>query len=295
MQNYFTPDIETASRDYLTAIQSARLIKMVENCYKHVPFYKQKFDEIGLLPGDIKSIADITKLPFTIKQDLRDNYPFGLFAVPKEKLVRVHASSGTTGKQTVVGYTKHDISIWSESAARALSAAGATKGDYIHISYGYGLFTGGLGLHYAAEKLGATAIPVSSGNTNRQMQILQDFGSDIICCTPSYAMYIGESLKAAGVDSTKLPLRVGIFGAEAGVKICARKSKGHLISKLMIFTVFQKLQDPASLLNALSKTVCILTKIIFIPRLLILIRLKFCRTEYSASLCLRALGKKLFL
>lgn len=215
MQNYFTPDIETASRDYLTAIQSARLIKMVENCYKHVPFYKQKFDEIGLLPGDIKSIADITKLPFTIKQDLRDNYPFGLFAVPKEKLVRVHASSGTTGKQTVVGYTKHDISIWSESAARALSAAGATKGDYIHISYGYGLFTGGLGLHYAAEKLGATAIPVSSGNTNRQMQILQDFGSDIICCTPSYAMYIGESLKAAGVDSTKLPLRVGIFGAEA--------------------------------------------------------------------------------
>ena len=126
MQNYFTPDIETASRDYLTAIQSARLIKMVENCYKHVPFYKQKFDEIGLLPGDIKSIADITKLPFTIKQDLRDNYPFGLFAVPKEKLVRVHASSGTTGKQTVVGYTKHDISIWSESAARALSAAGAT-------------------------------------------------------------------------------------------------------------------------------------------------------------------------
>lgn len=151
MQNYFTPDIETASRDYLTAIQSARLIKMVENCYKHVPFYKQKFDEIGLLPGDIKSIADITKLPFTIKQDLRDNYPFGLFAVPKEKLVRVHASSGTTGKQTVVGYTKHDISIWSESAARALSAAGATKGDYIHISYGYGLFTGGLGLHYAAE------------------------------------------------------------------------------------------------------------------------------------------------
>lgn len=135
MQNYFTPDIETASRDYLTAIQSARLIKMVENCYKHVPFYKQKFDEIGLLPGDIKSIADITKLPFTIKQDLRDNYPFGLFAVPKEKLVRVHASSGTTGKQTVVGYTKHDISIWSESAARALSAAGATKGDYIHISY----------------------------------------------------------------------------------------------------------------------------------------------------------------
>lgn len=215
MQNYFTPDIETASQGYLRALQSARLIKMVENCYKNVPFYKKKFDDAGILPGDIKSINDITKLPFTVKQDLRDNYPFGLFAVPKENLVRIHASSGTTGKQTVVGYTEHDVNIWSESAARALSAAGATKGDYVHVSYGYGLFTGGLGLHYGTEKLGATAIPVSSGNTQRQMQILQDFGSNILCCTPSYAMYLGESLQAAGVDSSKLPLRAGIFGAEA--------------------------------------------------------------------------------
>lgn len=212
---YFNPDVELASRDYLRAVQSARLIKMVENCYNNVPFYKKKFDEIGLLPGDIKSIDDITKLPFTIKQDLRDNYPFGLFAVPNEKLVRIHASSGTTGKQTVVGYTQHDIDVWAEGAARAIVAAGGTKGDKIHVSYGYGLFTGGLGLHYGAEKLGATAIPVSSGNTHRQMQILQDFGSDILCCTPSYAMFIGESLKAAGVDSSKIPLRAGIFGAEA--------------------------------------------------------------------------------
>lgn len=215
MQNYFTPEVETASRNYLRALQSARLIKMVENCYEHVPFYRKKFDEIGLLPGDIKSIEDITKLPFTVKQDLRDNYPFGLFAVPKEDLVRVHASSGTTGKQTVVGYTKHDVDVWSEGAARALTAAGGTKGDYVHVSYGYGLFTGGLGLHYGAERLGATAIPVSSGNTKRQIQILQDFGSNILCCTPSYAMFIGESLREAGVDSSKLPLRAGIFGAEA--------------------------------------------------------------------------------
>lgn len=215
MQNYFTPDIETASQDYLRALQSARLIKMVENCYKNIPFYKKAFDDAGILPGDIKSIGDITKLPFTVKQDLRDNYPFGLFAVSKEKLVRIHASSGTTGKQTVVGYTNHDVDIWSESAARALSAAGATKGDYVHVSYGYGLFTGGLGLHYGAEKLGATAIPVSSGNTQRQMQIMQDFGSNILCCTPSYAMYLGESLNEAGVDTSKLPLRAGIFGAEA--------------------------------------------------------------------------------
>lgn len=212
---YFNPDIELASRDYLRAVQSARLIKMVENCYNNVPFYKKKFDDIRLLPGDIKSIDDITKLPFTIKQDLRDNYPFGLFAVPNEKLVRIHASSGTTGKQTVVGYTQHDVDVWAEGAARAIVAAGGTKGDKIHVSYGYGLFTGGLGLHYGAEKLGATAIPVSSGNTHRQMQILQDFGSDILCCTPSYAMFIGESLKAAGVDSSKIPLRAGIFGAEA--------------------------------------------------------------------------------
>lgn len=214
-QSYFNSDIELASRDYLRAIQSARLIKMVENCYNNVPFYKKKFDEIGILPGDIKSIDDITQLPFTVKQDLRDNYPFGLFAVPNENLVRIHASSGTTGKQTVVGYTQHDVDVWAEGAARAIVAAGGTKGDKIHVSYGYGLFTGGLGLHYGAEKLGATAIPVSSGNTHRQIQILQDFESDILCCTPSYAMFIGESLKAEGVDSANLPLRAGIFGAEA--------------------------------------------------------------------------------
>ena len=215
MANYFNPEIETASRDYLRALQSARLIKMVENCYKNVPFYKKKLDDMGLKPEDIKSIDDITKLPFTIKQDLRDNYPFGLFAVPREKLVRIHASSGTTGKQTVVGYTEGDIENWAEGAARAIVAVGGTKSDYIHISYGYGLFTGGLGLHYGAEKLGATAIPVSSGNTKRQVQILQDFGSNIICCTPSYAMFIGETLKEMEIDSSTLPLRAGIFGAEA--------------------------------------------------------------------------------
>lgn len=213
-QNYFNPDIELASRDYLHAIQSAKLIKMVERCYNNVPFYKKKFDEIGLKPGDIRSIDDITKLPFTVKQDLRDNYPFGLFAVPREELTRIHASSGTTGKQTVVGYTQHDIDVWSDGAARALAAAGAHKDDYIHVSYGYGLFTGGLGLHYGAEKLGATAVPVSSGNTKRQIQIMQDFGSNILCCTPSYAMFLGESVKAAGIDSKTLPLRAGVFGAE---------------------------------------------------------------------------------
>ena len=214
MDRYFNPEIETASREYLWALQSARLIKMVHNAYDHVPFYQKKFDEIGLLPGDIKTIDDITKLPFTVKQDLRDNYPFGLFAVPKDRLVRIHASSGTTGKQTVVGYTQNDIDVWAEGDARAWTAAGATKTDSIHVSYGYGLFTGGLGLHYGAEKMGATAIPVSSGNTKRQVQILQDFGSDLLCCTPSYAMFIGETVNRMGIDPTTLPLRAGLFGPE---------------------------------------------------------------------------------
>ena len=213
--NYFEPDLETAPRDVLHWIQSRRLVKMVENCYNNVPLYKKRFDEMGLLPGDIKSIDDIHKLPFTYKTDLRDNYPFGMIAVPKEQLVRIHASSGTTGKQTVVGYTKNDIDVWAKGAARALVAAGATKSDYIHVSYGYGLFTGGLGLHYGAEMLGATAIPVSSGNTKRQVDILRDYGSDFLCCTPSYAMYIGETVRDMGIDPKTLKLRGGIFGAEA--------------------------------------------------------------------------------
>ena len=213
--NYFEPDLETAPREVLHWIQSRRLVKMVENCYNNVPLYKKRFDEMGLLPGDIKSIDDIHKLPFTYKTDLRDNYPFGMIAVPKEQLGRIHASSGTTGKQTVVGYTKNDIDVWAKGAARALVAAGATKSDYIHVSYGYGLFTGGLGLHYGAEMLGATAIPVSSGNTKRQVDILRDYGSDFLCCTPSYAMYIGETVRDMGIDPKTLKLRGGIFGAEA--------------------------------------------------------------------------------
>lgn len=210
----FQPEIECASRDYLHAVQSARLIKMVKNAYNHVPFYKKLLDDHGVSPNDIHSIDDITKLPFTVKQDLRDNYPFGLFAVPASELQRIHASSGTTGKQTVVGYTKHDLEVWSQGAARALCAAGATKNDKVHVSYGYGLFTGGLGLHYGAEYLGATTIPVSSGNTKRQVQILQDFESDILCCTPSYAMFIGETVRDMGIDPKSLKLRAGIFGAE---------------------------------------------------------------------------------
>ncbi|MEG1886785.1 MAG: phenylacetate--CoA ligase [Oscillospiraceae bacterium] len=213
--NYYQKEIECADKETLRKIQSERLVSMVKRCYENVPFYKEKLDEIGLKPEDIKSIDDLYKLPFTYKTDLRDNYPFGLFASPKKDLIRIHASSGTTGKQTVVGYTKHDIDIWADSTARAIVAAGGTENDVVHISYGYGLFTGGLGLHYGAERLGAVALPVSSGNTARQIQILQDYESDILCCTPSYAAYIGETCRDMGIDTKELPVRIGIFGAEA--------------------------------------------------------------------------------
>lgn len=213
--NYYQPEIECADSETLRKIQSERLVSMVKRCYENIPFYHKKFDEMGIKPEDIKSIDDLSKLPFTYKTDLRDNYPFGLFAVGKEDLIRVHASSGTTGKQTVVGYTKHDIEIWSDSVARAIVAAGGTKKDLVHVAYGYGLFTGGLGLHYGAERLGATALPVSSGNTVRQIQIMQDYESDILCCTPSYAAYLGETCRDMGIDTKELPVRAGIFGAEA--------------------------------------------------------------------------------
>jgi len=208
------PEVECASRSEMKALQTERLKKMVKNAYDNVPFYKQKLDEAGVSPDDIKSIDDIVKLPFTLKTDLRDNYPYGLFAVPNSELVRVHASSGTTGKQTVVGYTKNDIDVWAESAARAIVATGGSKDDIVHVSYGYGLFTGGLGLHYGAEWLGATAIPVSTGNTARQLQIFQDFGSTVLCCTPSYALYLGEYRRDNNIPLENLKLRAGIFGAE---------------------------------------------------------------------------------
>lgn len=212
--NYYNPWIECATQDTMRNIQGQRLHDMVKRCYHAVPFYKEKLDELGLTPDDITSIDDISKLPFTYKQDLRDNYPYGLLAVSRDQLVRIHASSGTTGKMTVVGYTEKDLEDWSEDTARALVAAGTQKRDHVHIAYGYGLFTGGLGIHYGVERLGATSIPVSSGNTQRQISLLQDFEPDVICCTPSYALYIAETMEEMGIDPSKLPLRIGIFGAE---------------------------------------------------------------------------------
>lgn len=207
-------EIETADRQHLTELQSKRLVKMVERIYNNVPFYKQKLKEKGIEPGDIKSIDQLKHLPFTIKNDLRDNYPFGLFTVPQSEIVRLHASSGTTGKPTVVGYTRNDINTWSEVVARSLTMAGITKNDIIQVAYGYGLFTGGLGLHYGAERVGASIIPISGGNTKKQLQLMQDFGSTAIACTPSYAAYLAESIIKEGIPQEKIKLRAGIFGAE---------------------------------------------------------------------------------
>lgn len=207
-------ELETLPREALEALQLKRLMATAEMVYATVPFYKKKFDEASIRPGDIKSLKDLQHLPFTTKLDLRDNYPFGLFAVPMEQVVRIHASSGTTGKQTVVGYTRRDINTWAELMARSLAAAGAQKNDLIHNAYGYGLFTGGLGVHYGAEKLGASVIPISGGNSKRQIIIMQDFGSTVLTCTPSYALFLAETAEEMGVDIKKLKLKVGIFGAE---------------------------------------------------------------------------------
>lgn len=206
--------VETMSRDELHDLQSRRLKDMVARVYHNVEFYKKKMQALGLEPGDINSLEDLVKLPFTTKQDLRDNYPFGLFAVPRSEVVRLHASSGTTGKPTVVAYTRKDVNTFSEVVARALCSAGGTKNDVVQIAYGYGLFTGGLGLHYGAEKLGATVVPISGGNTAKQLTLLQDFESTLLACTPSYALFLSEAIADAGIDPKKLKLRLGLFGAE---------------------------------------------------------------------------------
>ncbi|MGD0113810.1 MAG: phenylacetate--CoA ligase, partial [Armatimonadota bacterium] len=198
----------------LRALQSDRLREAVRRAYDRVPYYRAKLDAAGVGPGDIRGMSDIERLPFTTKDDLRETYPFGLFAVPMEEVVRIHASSGTTGKSTVVGYTRNDIATWSEVMARTLAAGGTHRGDIVQNSYGYGLFTGGLGAHYGAELIGASVIPTSGGQTQRQVQIVQDFGVTVLCCTPSYALVIAEAGKEMGVDWAAAPLRVGFFGAE---------------------------------------------------------------------------------
>jgi phenylacetate-CoA ligase len=205
---------ECMPRVELAALQLNRLKKTLERAYAKVPHFRRKFDAAGVKPEHLTSLDDLVRFPFTLKTDLRDNYPFGMFAVPREKVLRLHASSGTTGQPTVVGYTQADLDLWSDLMARSLSCAGARPGDIVHNAYGYGLFTGGLGAHYGAERLGCTVVPVSGGGTERQVTLLRDFGADVLCATPSYALNIAEVADAMGLDVRELPVRCGIFGAE---------------------------------------------------------------------------------
>ena len=211
---YWDPSIEKMPLKDLKALQERRLRALVHLAYEYSPFYRRRFKEAGINPWDIRGLEDLTKLPFTKKQDLRDNYPFGMFAVPTSQIVRFHASSGTTGKPTVVGYTSNDINVWVESLCRSLIACGVSRNDIMQIAYGYGLFTGGLGFHYAAEKLGATVIPISAGNTQRQIELMKDLHTTVLACTPSYMLYLAEFASNNGVDLRETKLRMGIFGAE---------------------------------------------------------------------------------
>ncbi len=216
------PKHESMSRDEMAVLQGQKLVKTVKRCYDNVPFYHDKMKDMGLEPGDIRNIEDIRKLPFTTKEDLRNNYPFGLCAVPRSEIVRLQGTSGTTGKLTIVPYTQHDVDVWAESAGRCLTMAGLTKEDIIHVCYGYGLFTGGLGADFAANRIGATVVPMSAGNTARQIMCMEDFGATALACTPSYALYLAESIAEAGkVDAMKL--KVGIHGAEPWTEEMRRK------------------------------------------------------------------------
>lgn len=229
-------EFETLPREALEALQRKRLRDLVDRVYSTVPFYRRKLDEAGFRPGAVRSLDDLASLPFTSKDDLRETYPFGLFAVPMERVVRIHASSGTTGKPTVVGYTRRDIDTWAELMARTLSCGGTNRGDVVHNAYGYGLFTGGLGAHYGAERIGAAVIPVSGGNTKRQILLMRDFGSTILLCTPSYALNLAEVMAEEGVDPDTLRLRCGLFGAEPWTESMRREIERKLkISALDIY------------------------------------------------------------
>ena len=218
---------ECMSRDEMCALQGKRLRETVERVYANTPFYRKKMQEMGVMPEDIQSVEDIVKLPFTVKTDLRDQYPFGLFASPMSEIVRMHASSGTTGKPVVAGYTRKDLGIWSEVLARTFSAGDCDSRDIFHIAFGYGLFTGGLGAHNGAERIGASVIPISSGTTEKQIQLMTDFGSTVLCCTPSYALYLAESIHKKGLQD-KLNLRVGFFGAEPWTEEMRREIEDKL-------------------------------------------------------------------
>lgn len=248
----YNEEFETLPREALEAIQLRRLRATVARVYHAVPFYRRRFDEAGVKPDDIRSLSDLARLPFTTKADLRDNYPYGLFAVPLDNVTRIHASSGTTGKPTVVGYTRRDVETWAELMARSLTAAGARKEDIVHNAYGYGLFTGGLGVHYGAEKLGASVIPVSGGNTRRQILIMKDFGPTVLTCTPSYALHLAEAAEEMGVSFRELRFKSGLFGAEPWSERMRAEIEARLHLKAMDIYGLSEIMGPGVAVECLE-------------------------------------------
>ncbi|MBQ5711621.1 MAG: AMP-binding protein, partial [Oscillospiraceae bacterium] len=227
MPNYYQPEIETMPYEQLRALQNERLVKQVQHVWDNVPYYRRKMEEKGVTPADVRSIEDLHKLPFLCKDDLREAYPFGLAGKPMSECVRIHSTSGTTGKRVVAFYTQHDVDLWEDCCARAIVAAGGTKEDVVHVAYGYGLFTGGAGLHGGSHKVGCLTLPMSSGNTDRQLLFMTDLGSTILCCTPSYAAYLAESIEEQGVKD-QIKLKAGIFGAEAWTEDMRRDIENKL-------------------------------------------------------------------
>ncbi len=266
MNSPFRDPVEAISRDEMAALQTERLRNCVARVSVNVPLYRERLTAVGVRPQDIRSTGDLGKLPFTAKQDLRDSYPYGMFAVPMSEVVRLHASSGTTGKMTVVGYTANDIATWADLAARALSIAGADRNDVLHVAYGYGLFTGGLGLHYGGERLGATVVPVSAGNTRRQVDLLQDFGATVLCCTPSYSLLLAEQAAEVGVDLGRL--RLGVLGAEPWSEEMRTEVEARLgITALDIYGL-SEVMGPAVSMECPAKQGLHLAEDHFIPEIL---------------------------
>ena len=295
MKNYWDSDIECALPHEMESLQSYRLSKIVKHVYNNVENYKDKMDKANVKPEDIKSIDDLKKLPFTVKQDLRDTYPYGLFAVPMDKVVRLHASSGTTGKQIVVGYTENDLEMWKQCVARAIIAAGGSKKDYMHVSYGYGLFTGGIGMHYGAEKVGCTTIPVSVGNTQRQINIIKDFGSTILCSTPSYALHLAETMSDMGITKDDIHLKLGIFGAEPWTEEMRHDIESKLGIKAYDIYGLSEIVGPGVAFECEEQTGMHINEDLFIPEIIDPDTCEVLPYGQEGELVFTCLKKKLFL
>ena len=280
--------IETASRDEIAALQLERMKWSLRHAWENVSFYRDSFSAADVHPNDLKSLEDLARFPFTIKTDLRDNYPFGMFAVPRERIARIHASSGTTGQPTVVGYTTADLDVWADVVARSLRASGLRKGDLLHNAYGYGLFTGGLGIHLGADKLGLSTVPISGGMTQRQVRLIEDFGARGITVTPSYALSILDEYAAQGLDPRQSPLQVGIFGAEPWTNAMRREIEEAFDMHAVDIYGLSEVMGPGVANECVeTKDGLMSGKIISIPRLLTLRRVRFCRMALWESWSLR--------